>query len=341
MTLRVAVIGAGSIGCYIGGALQRVGASVRFHGRQRLAVELAEHGLTITNYRGLHHHLPGVALDYRVNFDALDEVSLVLVTVKSGDTIAIAETLRPWLRDDALVVSLQNGVTNTELLRRHLPGQRVLAGMVSFNVLQLGEGRFHAGTDGLVAIEDGPESRELASLLAPLFAAAGVAFRREANMTGLLWSKLLLNLNNPINALSGLPLREQLADRHYRCCLALLQREALAALARSDIGLHRINGLPPTWLPALLGLPDTLFTLLARRMLAMDPSARSSMWEDLQRGRPTEIDALNGEVLRLAEAVGLSAPANRRIIGLIRGAEQGVGGGLTGAALLGALSRGG
>ncbi|USA44147.1 2-dehydropantoate 2-reductase [Spongiibacter taiwanensis] len=319
MTTRVAVIGAGSIGCFIGGVLQMAGASVRLHGRRRLDDELAEHGLTLTDYRGLHHHLPAVALDYRQNIDALDEAGLILVAVKSGDTRAIADQLRPCLREDAVIISLQNGVSNAEILQAHLPGHRVLAGTVTFNVLQLGQGRFHAGTEGMVVVEDAPESRELA----PLFAVSGTVFETSQNMTGLLWSKLLLNLNNPINALSGLPLREELAQRDFRRCLALLQQEALAALARSEIKLPRINGLPPTWLPGLLRLPNVVFTLLARKMLAIDPMARSSMWEDLQRGRKTEIDALCGAVSALAQSVGLSAAANRRMTALVNEAEQG------------------
>src|SRR6202023_2221615 len=102
----------------------------------------------------------------------------------------------------------------------------------------------------------------------------------------------------------------ELAQRDYRRCLSLLQREALRVLDAAHIRPARLTPLPAHWLPPLLELPDALFGMLARRMLAIDPLARSSTWEDLHAGRPTEIDYINGELVRLAQKLGLSAPAN-------------------------------
>lgn len=333
MTLRVAIVGAGSIGCYLGGVLLMAGGCVRFHGRPRLATELEQFGLRISDYRGLNYHVPPVALDYRCGLDALDEVTTVFVTVKCSDTEAVGQALAQQLKPDAVVVSLQNGVGNGDILRACLPNHTVLAGMVSFNVLQQGQGRFHAGTQGNITIEDAPLSRELA----PLFGVSGTLYQTSDNMSGVLWSKLLLNLNNPINALANIPLKEQLKQRSYRRSLAILQEEALRALALSNIDLPRLNALPPRWIPRVLRLPSVLFRLIAQRMLAIDPLARSSMWEDLQRGRSTEIDALSGEVLRLAQRVGTAAPANRKIVALIKEAESSKGLQYGGAELLGLL----
>jgi 2-dehydropantoate 2-reductase len=137
------------------------------------------------------------------------------------------------------------------------------------------------------------------------------------------WGKLLLNLNNPLNALSGLPLKEELAQRDYRRSLALLQREALGVLAAAHIRPARVTPLPPRLLPPLLELPDPLFTRLASRMLAIDPLARSSTYEDLRAGRRTEIDHINGEIVGLAAKVCMKAPANAKVIALIRAAEAG------------------
>jgi len=124
------------------------------------------------------------------------------------------------------------------------------------------------------------------------------------------WAKLLLNLNNPVNALSGLPLRAQLLDRDHRRVLAALQREALAALAAAGIQPAQITALPAQRLPAVLSLPNWLFRRVAARMLKIDDQARSSMADDLAMGRRTEIDALCGEVVRLARAHGREAPLN-------------------------------
>ena len=125
--------------------------------------------------------------------------------------------------------------------------------------------------------------------------------------------KLLLNLNNAVNALNGLPLRAQLPDRDLRCCTAALIGEALAVLRRACIRPARLSPLPPVWLPGVLRLPTPRFRLIATRMLRIDGHARSSMADDLLLGRPTEIGAINDEVLRLAASVHIPATCNARI----------------------------
>jgi 2-dehydropantoate 2-reductase len=153
------------------------------------------------------------------------------------------------------------------------------------------------------------------------------------------WAKLVLNLNNPINALSNLPLKAQLSERAYRQCTALVQREALDLLTKAGIAPARLTPLPPGWIPSVLRLPDFLFTRLAARMLAIDPLARSSMWEDLEAGRRTEVDYLNGEIVRLAARLGTTVPVNARLIALVRDAEEGGRRTWSGPALLDELTR--
>ena len=144
----------------------------------------------------------------------------------------------------------------------------------------------------------------------------------HGDMKAVLWGKLLINLNNALVALSGLPLATELADRRWRLILAGQIDEGLAAMKASGIAPARIGGLRPGLLPKLLRLPDWLFKLIARRMLAIDPQARSSMWDDLQRGQLTEIGELQGAVLRLAEKAGTPAPLLNRVTALVREAER-------------------
>jgi 2-dehydropantoate 2-reductase len=134
------------------------------------------------------------------------------------------------------------------------------------------------------------------------------------DMLAVQWGKLLLNLNNPVNALSDLPLRDELMDRDYRRVLAALQTEALRALDAAGIVPAKVASAPPRWLPTILRLPDFLFKVVAARMLRIDPTARSSMWDDLQKGRTTEIDDLCGVVVRLAEQHGTVANANAQML---------------------------
>ena len=313
----ICVYGAGSIGCYVGGRLAATGADVVLIGRPRLARESALYGLTLTDLHGAELRVPQPR--YATEPEAAAEADLVLVTVKSGATAEAAEALAPHLKPGAIVVSLQNGLRNAAVLRAHLPEAAVLPGMVAFNVVHLGEGRFHQGTVGDLGVEDHPAL----DAHAPAFADAGLNLVRHRELLGVQAGKLLLNLNNPINALSGLPLKTELSQRAYRRCLALAVREALRAYLHARILPARTAGVAPGFLPAVLNLPDAVFTRAAAKMLAMDPLARSSTWDDLEAGRPTEVDYFNGEIVALSAEHGLAAPVNERLTALVHAAEAG------------------
>jgi 2-dehydropantoate 2-reductase len=131
-----------------------------------------------------------------------------------------------------------------------------------------------------------------------------------------------LNLNNAINALAGVPLLEELHDRDYRRVLSSCMRELLAALRKAGIKPAKLTKAPPFLVPWILLLPNWLFRVIAQQMLAIDPLARSSMWDDLQKGRATEIEFLNQAVVELAFQQGLTAPVNERIVTLIKQIEK-------------------
>lgn len=329
----IGIFGAGSVGCYLGGRLAAAGAEVVLVGRPKLAHEVQRHGLTVTDYLGLHQLVAPGEVVFATEAEALAGADLVLVTVKSAATREAGEQLSRVLRPDVPVLSLQNGLHNADTLQAVMPRQPVFPGMVPFNVLHRGEGAFHQGSAGALEMQDDIRL----DLLASACARAGLALLPRKDMKAVLWGKLLLNLNNPINALSGLPLKDELSQRSFRRCLALAQREALRMMRAHGIQPARLTAVPASWLPAVMDVPDALFRRLASRMLAIDPLARSSMWEDLEAGRRTEIDWINGEVVELAAALGAHAPVNARLVSLIRAAEAGGRRDWSGAELLAAL----
>jgi 2-dehydropantoate 2-reductase len=217
------------------------------------------------------------------------------------------------------VVSLQNGVENVARIQAEAPQLQVLAGMVPYNVVQRDACHVHRASGGHIVLAAG----EATARMLPHFEAAGLPLEAAADMRAVQWGKLLLNLNNPVNALSDLPLREQLMNRDYRLVLAALQREALAALKGAGIAPAKVAAAPPQLLPWILRLPDWLYVRLAARMLQMDASARSSMWVDLQHGRVTEIDDLCGAVLRLGAAHGVATPCNAAMCRLLARYQKG------------------
>jgi 2-dehydropantoate 2-reductase len=311
---RVLVMGAGAVGCWIGGCLQAAGAPVTFVGRPRVLDALRSHGLKLTDLEGGMRQLAASALDLRASANGVPAPSLVLLCVKSGATSSAAAELARTLPPGTPVVSMQNGVSNAAAAQAAAPALAVRAGMVPFNIAELAPGHYHRGTSGVLAAQDHALLRQWQ----PRFALGGVPLQLHANLAPLQWGKLLLNLNNAVNALSGLPLRAQLLQREYRLCMAALIDEALAALRAAGITPAKLTPLPPAVLPSALRLPTAVFRVLAARMLRIDAKARTSMADDLAHGRATEIDALCGEVVRLARRHGTAAPANERISELVR-----------------------
>jgi 2-dehydropantoate 2-reductase len=311
-SLALLVMGAGSVGCFVGGSLQAAGATVHYVGRRRVLDALRVHGLTLTDREGRRMVLPPKSLSLSETVPAV-QPTLVLLTVKSSATRAAAAELGRMLPAGTPVLSLQNGIGNAAAAQDAAPALDVIAGMVPFNIAEVAPGQFHRGTSGALA------AAEHAALTAwqPLLLRAGLPLTLHTDMRGVQWGKLLLNLNNPVNALSELPLREELLSRGYRKALAALQDEALQVLQAARIEPARLTPLPPSWLPAVLRLPTPLFRVLAARMLRIDGKARSSMADDLAHGRATEVDTLCGEVVRMARGLNMDAPVNARMAKLV------------------------
>jgi 2-dehydropantoate 2-reductase len=314
----VLIMGAGSVGCYIGGCLQAAGVEVDFVGRPRVIEALRSHGLRVSDLDGADHRLAPHALRLHERVPAGLEPALVLLCVKSPATADAAAELADQLPFNTLVVSMQNGLRNAEQAKVAAPGLRVLPGMVPYNIAELAPGHFHRGTTGHLAV------REARSLVAwqPVFLAAGIPLDVHGDLKPIQWGKLLLNLNNPVNALSGLPLLAELLDAGHRRHFAALVNEALGVLETAGIQPARLT--PMSWplFVMVLRLPTPLFRRIAARMLRIDPKARSSMADDLALGRVTEIDALSGEVVRLAHALGMSAPLNEAVVARSRGLHR-------------------
>jgi 2-dehydropantoate 2-reductase len=311
----IGIAGAGSIGCFVGGMYAAAGRRVALLARPRLIGEIESHGLRLTSFDGLDRSIAPNELALSDDPQIFGDAAAVLVTVKSADTAGIADLIARHAPADAVVVSLQNGISNVAMLRQRLPGRRVLAAMVPFNVMALGEGRFHRATSGDIVIEqDGSGSAERLSV-------QGLKMRPSSDIAGVQWGKLLVNLNNALNALSGLPLRRQLAQRAWRSLLADQMAEGLAAVRAEGIRPVSPTPLPLRWTPPMLRLPDALFAMVLGRTMKIDPEARSSMWEDLQRRRRTEIDYLQGVITEIADRRGLAVPLSRRIVALVKRAE--------------------
>src|SRR3954453_22861390 len=181
---KIAILGAGSVGCYIGGAWAAAGLPVTLIGRPRISQDLDANGLTVSDYSGWQAHLPPGDVDYRCGPAALDEAEIIALTVKSGDTGEAAAQIAAHATAGALVVSFQNGVSNVEVLEQGLGGRfEGGGGMGPFNGAYLGEGRFHKGVAGDLYAE----RRAGAVALAEAAGSGPAALRLSDDMLGLAW----------------------------------------------------------------------------------------------------------------------------------------------------------
>lgn len=328
---RIVVAGAGSIGCFCGGTWAAAGFDVTLLGRRRVLAPIWRTGLVLTDFSGLDLTLTAGVLNCSEDPAVLAEADLVVVAVKSSATAEMASLIAHHAPPSALVVSFQNGLGNASLLQQMLPGRDVRAAMVPFNVVPRQDpeldpdgnvkgGRavagFHRASSGDIVMAAGPGywGRRLS--------VPDMLIRESDDISGVQWGKLLINLNNALNALSGLTLVEQLQDRRWRYLMADQMAEALKVMKAA--GLRPVSTTPlPTWMgPHVLRLPNWAFTRLAAQMLTIDPTARSSMAQDLMLKRATEIDALQGEIQRLGHAYGVETPITDLVIRAIRVTEK-------------------
>lgn len=297
---RIAVFGAGAVGCYFGGMLARAGAPVTLIGRAAHVEAMRRDGLRIE----------ALTFDENVRVAAATDPSavaghdVVLFCVKSGDTEAGAQAIAPHLAPEAIVVSLQNGVDNPARIRPHVAVE-VLGTVVYVGCEMAGPGHVrHTGRGDLVigGARGSAAGAQRAREVAALFERAGVPCVVSADVDADLWMKLIVNCAyNPLSALARLQYGRMLAQPEGP--------ELMRAVVDEAIAVARAEGVN---LPAI-GIVDKVLAV-GQAM----PTQVSSTAQDIRLGKRTEIDALNGHVARRGAALGVPTPVNATLARLVR-----------------------
>jgi 2-dehydropantoate 2-reductase len=305
---RVAVMGAGAVGCYFGGMLARAGAPVTLIGRPLHVEAIARDGLFLDAMR-FQQQIP-VAASTEVG--AARGAELILFSVKTLDTEEAAKSLAPHLSPGATVLSLQNGVDNVERIRAAAKIE-ALAAVVYVAAEMTAPGRVkHSGRGDLIigdlAWDSVKGSRRRGHLeeLAALFERAAVPCRISKNIAGELWMKLIVNCTyNAISALGQARYGLVVDNPFARELMIQVIEEAVAVARAGDIRL-----------------PDVDIVNEVLRVGEAMSGATSSTAQDLARGRRTEIDSLNGYVARRGRELGVAAPANQTLHALVKLLEE-------------------
>ena len=297
---RVAVVGAGAVGCYYGGMLARAGAPVTLIGRPAHVDAMKRDGLRITTAAFDEH----VRVESSTDIAAVAGAGLVLVCVKSTDTESTAMELAAHLAPDAVVLSLQNGVDNAPRMQAVL-GRPVAPAVVYVATEMDGPGHVrHNGRGELVIASDIHTGLDSAAIVA-LFARAGVPVELSDNVVGALWGKLLLNCGyNAISAITDIPYGRMVALPGLARTVHDAVVECLAVAAALEVVI-----------------PGDAWASVERIATSM-PGQVSSTCQDLRRGKPTEIDHLNGYIVREGERLGVATPLNRALWALVKALES-------------------
>lgn len=299
--LKIAVMGAGAVGCYYGGMLARAGHEVTLIARPAHVQAIQKAGLRLQTQT----FDEAVTLAASSEPGALAGAQVVLFCVKSTDTEAAGALMRPHLAADALVLCLQNGVDNADRLQAVLPQHRVAAAVVYVASEMAGPGHVRHKGRGELVIEPTSVDQVTPAIssqaLALALMAAGVPAEISANVRGALWAKLILNCAyNAVSAIAQRPYGETARGEGVQDLMRDVVAECLAVAHAEGVQVP--------------GDVDAAVRQIARTM----PLQSSSTAQDLARGKSTEIDHLNGLIVRRGQALGVATPANRVLWALVK-----------------------
>lgn len=290
--MKIAVVGAGAVGCYYGGLLAQAGHQVVLIGRPTHVEAIRAHGLVLERQSGLEY----IKLDASVEMSAISEAELVLVCVKSADSEATAAQIAPYLAPTAQVLSLQNGVGNARCLADGL-GRPVIATAVYVGTEMAGPGHVRHHGQGSLMIGSGPDSVALAALLA----AAAIPTKVSETIDVVLWSKLVVNCAyNALSAVMDEPYGRIIAQTEARLTVSNIVAECEAVARACGILL------PAGQLARVMAVGESM------------AGQYSSTAQDMRRGRPTEIDYLNGYVVRQGTVHGIPTPLNQAMVAMVK-----------------------
>ena len=301
--MRIAIVGAGALGSAFGAGFVGAGHDVALID---VAAELVDalntSGLTIV----AGERRTNLAVRASTDAAGVGSVDLVMVFVKSYDTGDAARTLAPLLGPDTVLATLQNGLGAADVLAAHHPTARIVSG-VTYHAATMLEPAVVRHSIGPTFV--GPHARaELgaAQLAAAACADAGWPAEAMADVAPAVWNKLVLNCTNAVAALTGMNAAAEIGEAHVRELLREVVGEGVAVA--HALGYTDLDGEAHT---------REVYALLGRA-----GEGRASMLQDFDAGRRTEVDALNGAVVRAAERVAVSVPINRALLALVKGWER-------------------
>jgi 2-dehydropantoate 2-reductase len=304
--VRISILGAGSLGSAIGGVLAEAGHTVTLITRNRRHVD-------VINANGLVLRTDGedrcVRLAATVSPHGLAPVDLVVVLVKSLDTLNAIQAARNLVGPQTIVISLQNGLGQEDILSSAVGARHVVAGKTYVGGVMLAPGHVTSSTAGKETIigELSGALTERVTVIAEAFSASGLLTHASANIMGAMWDKLFVNVaTGALAAITGLAYGDLYALPEIEQTAVAAVTEGIAVAKALGIAIDTVDPRTP-WVKASSGLP---------------PAFRTSMLQSLDKGALTEIDFINGAIVRAGAKAGIPTPVNATLVALIKGIER-------------------
>jgi len=315
---RIAIIGAGAIGSVLGALLDRAGHELTLIGRPTHVNAIRQDGLIVEGTLGTFtvHPSASETLEFQPDF--------AFLVVKTQDVLAAVQTSLPFLSDVPLV-TFQNGVRSDEIVATHVPRAQIISAVVNTAASYLTPGKVTIAYPGSIVLgRPFGEPDEVLKTVAGTLGAV-IPTKLSTNIQGAHWLKLIVNLNNAFPAITNLTYPQIYAHADMSQLAVRVMREGLATVKRAGIRLEALPDVPLILTHLIAGLPIRL----AGALLAASARRRESEWpllgstlQSLKRGRPTEIDYLNGEIVSLGQQHHVPTPLNVAIVEIVHQIEQ-------------------
>ena len=315
---RIAIIGAGAVGSMFGALLSRAGQDVTLIGRPEQVAAIRKGGLQVDGVLGTFSVQVSVAeqLDFHPD--------LVLLAVKTQDVSSAVQAYRHHLVDVPLV-TLQNGIRSDDIVASVLPPQQVVSAVLSVIATYLTPGTVTIVFPGYLIIGHPFEAPQPLTPMVASILNQAIPTRVSTNILGAHWLKLLVNVNNALPAITNRTLQEIYAEPYLSQLIIRLLREGLAVVQRACIRLESLPNVSVTLIRLLGKLPLRLaarITAAKVRRTGSDIPILGSTLQSLRRQRPTEIEYLNGEIVRLGTETGVSTPLNAMVVAMVHQVEH-------------------
>ncbi|WP_273889087.1 ketopantoate reductase family protein [Rubrobacter naiadicus] len=315
--MKIAVIGAGAVGSLVGGLLSAAGEEVTLVGRGEHVRRINESGLRLSGVgkERILHPKAATFLEERPD--------LLLMATKTQDLAEACREVAPLVSEETPVITMQNGVRCDEIAREFFRPQQIIGCVVFFSASYLEPGEVRWQVRGHLIIGDPfvPDPERLRRVREVLKKALPVRISRDIRASR--WTKLIFNLNNALPAITGLPMQHIYFSPDTAAIPLRMMREGMEVAHRAGFGLD--FSLPALAMRTMVRLPEAvprrILGVLGRTPVGREPIFGST-WQSIRRGARTEVDYLNGEVVRLGRKMGLDTPYNERVVELVHEVER-------------------